>query len=557
MEDHLLAPVAQQVAAEVGRGFGAVAGGASESDQAGGAVSCPLVDLVAVEQFVLQVAVPVDTEIDAGLGSGELLALAGVDARARGRPHLGAGGARVDVAGHAATVVRVVVGAPQDLAGLRVVQLVSVRDAGVLVDLPHFQPRVVGIEIAHVHRVAVPEAGAVHELAVVVDGARAFDDLVEAVAVDVSGGQIVVALAEALDVRRSGVVVPALLEGGAVPAPGGERHAAVVASLHDRVGLDAVEPGGGGQEAIHAIGRFGGLAPAVGGIAPGIVGDGGQFLAVGAPEDGEVFGTGGDESRTVAEVGRVVVGGGRSLREERSRAVLGARCRLADEFGLAVAVEVGHHHLGVVGARADVLAQVDAPQLLAREGVPVEDHVAGVAALRVVLAVGGVPLHHEIPASVAVEVAHGDVGGGVGERFVGGGRAARRAIERDLQRLAGPGGGGAADRLLYPVQHGADGVGGTRGARGVHEVGGTGDHVGVHLGGAAIDVESEAGGIGSQDAPAQEDSVGDLHGHQTAVEILHLAREGVGAGKGCDEDRRGEPGEEWIRTHGILGVQVA
>ena len=67
--------------------------------------------------------------------------------------------------------------------------------------------------------------------------------------------------------------------------------------------------------------------------------------------------------------------------------VFGAGGCLAYNLGLAVLVKVVDHELGIVCARTDILAQVDAPQLLAVEGVAVDEDVACLAVLRVIFRV--------------------------------------------------------------------------------------------------------------------------------------------------------------------------
>ena len=83
-----------------------------------------------------------------------------------------------------------------------------------LLNVEDFEARAVRVEVGDVHRVAVPEAGRVEALAVVVDHARAVDDLVPAVAVDVGDAEVVIALpAVVCDcLRRVAVESPALRE---------------------------------------------------------------------------------------------------------------------------------------------------------------------------------------------------------------------------------------------------------------------------------------------------------------------------------------------------------
>ena len=67
--------------------------------------------------------------------------------------------------------------------------------ADVFVNVEDLEPRMRGIEIGKVHRVAVAEAGGPQSLAVVVDAHRAVDDLVPPVAIDIADAEVVIALA--------------------------------------------------------------------------------------------------------------------------------------------------------------------------------------------------------------------------------------------------------------------------------------------------------------------------------------------------------------------------
>ena len=103
-------------------------------------------------------------------------------------PHLVAAVAGIHVEGEAAADVARALHAEDEGARARVAQLQRVRTvrAGALVRLEHLQPRPIGVHVGHVERVAVAEAGGIEAGAVVVDGRRAVDDLVLAVAVHVA-----------------------------------------------------------------------------------------------------------------------------------------------------------------------------------------------------------------------------------------------------------------------------------------------------------------------------------------------------------------------------------
>ena len=121
----------------------------------------------------------------------------------------------------------------------------------------------------------------------------------------------------------------------------------------------------------------------------GHVVDGGHGRAGLAVEDGQELRAGQDVAGRVAVVGAGVA-------DDLAGAVRGAVGGLHGDLGPAVAVVVVHLELGVVRAGADVAAQVDPPQPGAVQLVRVDEHVAGVAGLGVVLGVGRIPLEHDL-----------------------------------------------------------------------------------------------------------------------------------------------------------------
>ena len=218
-------------------------------------------------------------------------------------------------------------------------------------DVEDFQARAVGIDVGKVDGVAVTQARRVEPFAVVVDHAGPVDDLVLAVAVDVADAQVVVPLAAVRPIAGSAVVAvegPDVRERAVPPVPGGEHGPRVVAAAHDHAGPRAVEVRDGREEAVDPVAAI--VAP-VGRPSPGRDVPGrGQRLAGRAFEDGEELRTIEDEARVVA-----VIRGG--IADRRPRAVDRAVGRLADDLGLAVAIEVVDHELGVMSTFPDVLAR--------------------------------------------------------------------------------------------------------------------------------------------------------------------------------------------------------
>ena len=103
---------------------------------------------------------------------------------------------------------------------------------------------------------------------------------------------------------------------------------------------------------------------------------------------------------------------------------LRAGCGLQHRLGATVAVEVVDEELRVVGAGADVHAEVEAVEQRAVELVGVDVDGPGPAELGDVLGVRRVPLHDVLVRAVAVDVADRDVVGRV--------RVARALVGDDL-----------------------------------------------------------------------------------------------------------------------------
>src|SRR5665647_1524433 len=261
---------------------------------------------------------------------------------------------------------------PEDLAGGGVTERrpAVAGTAHALVHGVHLQAVAVRVEVADVHGVAVTEPGVVEARPVVVDRHGAEHDLVEGVAVHVRHGQLVVALPLPVAADLVGVEHPAQAEVGPVEVVGCQHGTGVVAAGEDRARRLPVEVGNPGEEPVDAVAVA--VAP-VGDVAPGrgvVDGvDGGTGLAV---EDGEELRAGQDVTGAGAVVGVFVTD---HLTHAVDRAVRG----LDHDLGLAVAVEVEHEQLGVVRSGPDVAAHGDAPQLLALEGVGVDEDLTGVA----------------------------------------------------------------------------------------------------------------------------------------------------------------------------------
>jgi hypothetical protein len=208
--------------------------------------------------------------------------------------------------------------------------------------------------------------------------------------------------------------------------------------------------------------------------------------------------------------------------------------RLQQHLALAVAVVVVGEHLRVVRPRADVHAEVDAIEQPAVGLVGVDVDVAGVADLRDVLRVRGIPLHDVLVLAVAVDVTDAHVVGGVGV-----GVALRRdtvggLLQREVDVAVRPRSDGGARLPLDAADDRSDRVLRGGGAGRIEQVGAVGH--GRDRGSVAVDREVGAGearlaGAGSlahEQPPAEEHALARRRRHEPAVELLELR----GAG-GC------------------------
>src|SRR5262249_44743604 len=177
------------------------------------------------------------------------------------------------------------------------------------------------------------------------------------------------------------------------------------------VGPLAVEISAAGKEAIHAIAVT--VAPVADRAARDDVARGGHSGACLAVEDCQVF-------RPAENVARAVAVIGVRVSDHIAYAINGSVCGPAGDFGLPVSIEIVNLKLRVVRAGANVATEVDAPQPRPIELVSVQVDIAGVAGLRIVFRVRGVPFEDDLVFAVAVEVADATVVRGVGVTLANG-----------------------------------------------------------------------------------------------------------------------------------------
>ena len=363
--------------------------------------------------------------------------------------------------------------------------------------------------------------------AVVVDGRRAVDDLVLPVGVDVGDDELVVALpGVALVPGFVGVEEPAGAELLAVEVDRPEGRTRVVAAREDGAGVLAVEIGGRGEEAVHAVSVA--VAPVLDVPARHRVVDGVERRAALAVEHGE-------ELRSLEDVALFVAVVGLAVADHGAGGVDGAVGRLHDQLGPAVGVEVVQLGLRVVRPGADVGAHVDPPQLRAVELVGIEVDVPGCPGLGVVLGVRRIPLQHELELAVAIEIRGHHVVRAVLVLDAVGCGAAGGLVQRDVEVLLVPGGEGLArpERLAAADRAGvrrADELADRRQtvlALGrplrVDEVGRLGDRLLGDLLAVAEDQEAGVHRFVPEQAPREEHAVVGDHAEGAAVETFGIA----------------------------------
>ena len=173
----------------------------------------------------------------------------------------------IDVAGEPTgdlVVHRRLGGAEDEPAGERVPQADPMLRMRILERVPDLETLSLRIDIGEIEAVAVTHPGAPHRPAVVIDGDRAVQDLVEAVAVDVARLDAVLSLALVLERGPFVGPAPQLLELAILQGPGVDAHHAVGSAHDDEARCLAVEIRDAEHVAAGAVprivGPLGGLA---------------------------------------------------------------------------------------------------------------------------------------------------------------------------------------------------------------------------------------------------------------------------------------------------------
>ena len=279
-------------------------------------------------------------------------------------------------------------------------------------DLPNFKTCIIGVQVAQVHSIAVALARAVHEFAIVVNGTAPFDDFVKAVAIHIARRNVVIALSIAFLTACSCVVVPTLRKRLSIPIVSGNRHAGVVTTLKHHARLFSVKVGICRQESIHAVAVT--IAPALDRAASGVIIHRRHFLAGLAVENREPLRSRENVSVGVSIILAVVSTLRRTERQVTTATIFCAGSRLHGKFRLTVAIVVTHKHLRIMSPRTNVHTKVNAPKFLATHLVAINEHVAGLALLRVVLGIARIPLENQLKFTVTIHIAYRNIVGAIG-----------------------------------------------------------------------------------------------------------------------------------------------
>jgi len=172
-----------------------------------------------------------------------------------------------------------------------------------------------------------------------------------------------------------------------------------------------------------------------------------------------------------------------------------------------------------------VAAQVDPPKLRSIQLITIQINITRMTRQRVVLGIGGVPLHNDFVFPVAIHVPHTAIvrGIGVSHAFIvnstGGlveveGPIGIRPNRCDLSR----------SRLLHSAHNRANRVNGRGRTCGIGIVGNR-NGAGIDLGSVTINIEGGRRCIGAQNAPTQKNiRAAGINPHQTPAQILHIRR---------------------------------
>ena len=192
---------------------------------------------------------------------------------------------RIHIASDTAAIIARTRFAKKQLTRACIMQIIAIRLF--FVNLPNFKTHIIRVQIAKVDSVSMTFTRTVHELAIMINRATAFDNFIKSITIDISRRNIMVTLSIAFLTARRRIVIPALLQVFSVPIISGNRHARVITSLENHARLFAIKVSVRREESIHAIAVI--IAPALDRTAARIVIDRRHFEARFTVKNREVF----------------------------------------------------------------------------------------------------------------------------------------------------------------------------------------------------------------------------------------------------------------------------
>ena len=140
-------------------------------------------------------------------------------------------------------------------------------------------------------------------------------------------------------------------------------------------------------------------------------------LACKTTEHGEQFRTFHDAPHLVTIICLVIhrldfcIGG--SLTHKTPFSIQTSSRGLANQFCLAIAIEIIDEKLGVVRTGTDVLTQIDAPELGTIQFIAIQDHIARIAIMRIIMGITWVPFQNQFIFSIAIHIPHAAIIGSI------------------------------------------------------------------------------------------------------------------------------------------------
>jgi len=304
--------------------------------------------------------------------------------------------------------------------------------------------------------------------------------------------------------RQTGVVPP-LLDDARPPGRG-------------FAGAQVADKGHATVVAFHPVAKA--VAPVANSAAGHRIVDRGQFFSRRPIEHGQILRPGKNRAGAVHVLNTVIVVGSGSRAKIGASSILGSWCGLARHLRLAVAVEVVHRKLREVRRGGNVRAQVDAPELFASQGVPVQEDMRPHRHRRISQRCNWIPLEHDVVLAIAIEISRAAIV-----------RAERDSVfvlgrwrNRNAQVVLRPGRSRRGLRPFRALDRGGHGVARAAGARRVQVVCAVAHS--RHLGTIAVQVVGNIAGRGgvlvAKHAPADVDAAVDFHRHHAAINVLHV-----------------------------------